>query len=91
MVDIFRFEKDGVLYAKGFFNQEGLTFYVLKGYRATFYLAAENILRLGTDFYVEELDQLPGEGGKPHSRGDNNGPFPEGWVTTKIYGSDEAS
>ena len=61
MVDIFRFEKDGVVYAKGFFNQEGLTFYVLTGRSKDFYLAAENILRMNTDFYVEELDTLPGE------------------------------
>jgi len=61
VVDIFSFEKDGVVYAKGFFNQEGLTFYVLRGYKATFYLAAENILRLDTEYGIEVTDSLPGE------------------------------
>jgi len=79
MTDIFRFEKDGVLYAKGFCNQEGLTFYVLRGHLKQFYLAVENHLRMDANFHVEELTELPGEGGKsvdfpcghPHNPGDD--------------------
>jgi len=91
MVDIFHFEKDGVVYAKGFFNQEGFTFYVLKGHARKFYTATENILRMDTNFRVEEVDELPGEGRSRYLQPVNNGPFPEGWITTKIYDPDEAS
>jgi hypothetical protein len=59
-MDIFRFVKDGVVYAKGFSNQEGLTFYVLRGYRDTFYAAVNNFkgMRL---FGLESTNNLPGE------------------------------
>ena len=56
MTEVFRFEKGGVLFAKGFFNQEGLAFYL-----ETFYLAAENLLRMDAGCHVEESRVLPGE------------------------------
>ncbi len=60
-MDIFYFEKDGVVYAKGYNNQEGLVFYVLKGHLKHFYLTVENLLRVDACFDVEEVSSLPGE------------------------------
>ena len=59
-MDVFRFVKDGVVYAKGFSNQEGLTFYVLRGHRGAFYAALNNFKGMGL-FGLVSTDSLPGE------------------------------
>lgn len=60
MVDVFRFEKGGLEYARGFLNQEGLSFYVVEGFEEDFYRVVENSLRMDTDYRVETVSALPG-------------------------------
>ena len=64
MTDVLFFEKDGLTYAKGFFNQEGCSFYALKGYAELLYEKLEELGVLApysdTPTYVEELAELPG-------------------------------
>jgi hypothetical protein len=55
-MDIFRFIRGGILCAKGFFNQEGLVFYVLPGCSEELYQALE-----GTPAELREVSALPGE------------------------------
>ncbi len=56
-MDIFRFVRNGILCAKGFFNQEGLVFYVLPG-------SSEDLLHAleGAVVELKEVSSLPGEG-----------------------------
>jgi hypothetical protein len=61
MVDILRFEKDGVTYAKGFCNQEGRSFYVLPGYQG---ILDEALKKVGVNkawHTFEETQSLPGD------------------------------
>jgi hypothetical protein len=60
MTDVVFFEKDGLTYAKGFLNQEGYSFYVLEGYSALFEEKVNALLGDDLQYYVEELDELPG-------------------------------
>lgn len=57
-MDIFRFIRNGILRAKGFFNQEGLIFYVLPGSSEDLYRALA-----GTPAQLNEVSSLPGEDG----------------------------
>ena len=64
MTDVLFFEKDGFTYAKGFFNQEGCSFYVLPGHKDVLYEKLEAMGLMApysaTPTYVEELSDLPG-------------------------------
>lgn len=64
MTDILFFEEDGFTYAKGFFNQNGASFYVLPGHMDRFLekvgVLGVDPLAEGADFYIEEINQLPG-------------------------------
>ena len=62
MTNILCFEKDGVLYAKGFINQEGLSLYVLPGYRDVLEEALERVGQCEVWVPIEETPELPGEG-----------------------------
>ncbi len=55
-MDIFRFIRNGILCAKGFFNQEGLVFYVLPG-------SSEDLCQAldGVPAEIREVLSLPGE------------------------------
>jgi hypothetical protein len=59
-MDIFHFEKDGVVYAKGFTNQEGLIFYVLSGHQKDLFDVLENVLRADACYDIQEVTDLPG-------------------------------
>jgi hypothetical protein len=60
MEDIVYFTYENLTYAKGFFNQNGHSFYVLPGFEEMF---AEKVNRyLGPDikYHLEVLNELPG-------------------------------
>lgn len=57
MVDIIRLENDGETYAKGFINQEGLTFYILKEQERRFW---DNPIANELSFQFEVVETLPG-------------------------------
>jgi hypothetical protein len=61
MIDIFRFEKDGVTYAKGFSNQEGLSIYVLPGYRDTLEKTLKQMGQATAEAAIEETQGFPGD------------------------------
>ncbi len=60
MSDIVYFVKDGLTYAKGFFNQNGFSFYVLKGHMDEFNKKLPVYLQEDQEYHVEELSELPG-------------------------------
>ena len=60
MVDIITLERDGLVYAKGIVNQEGLTFYILSGFSDLFNEAIEAKVQPGIEFSTEEVGMLPG-------------------------------
>jgi hypothetical protein len=59
-MDILCFEKDGVVYAKGFFNQEGLIFYVLSGHQRDLFEVLENVICSDACYDIQEVTSLPG-------------------------------
>ena len=53
-------DPDGLIYARGFVNQEGLTFYILRGFGELFNLEIVKYLTGDLEYRTEETDQLPG-------------------------------
>lgn len=64
MTDILHFTDGGKTYAKGFFNQNGASFYVLPGFMDKFLdkvgVLGVDPLAEESDFFIEEISELPG-------------------------------
>jgi len=60
MEDIVCFTHEGKTYAKGFFNQNGHSFYVLRGHVTMFEERVETYLGTSAQYYLEISDELPG-------------------------------
>ncbi len=60
MEDIVYFTHEGRTYAKGFFNQNGHSFYVLPGHEELFERKVQAYLAPETKYHVEVLSELPG-------------------------------
>jgi len=60
MEDIVYFTTNGKTYAKGFFNQNGHSFYILPGYEGMFDRQVKHYLGPDVEFYFEVIPHLPG-------------------------------
>jgi len=58
--DIVYFTHEGKTYAKGFFNQNGHSFYVLPGFEDRFQDKVDQYLGPEMTYHLEVLPELPG-------------------------------